>query len=296
MGRCPFVRQRRSQALPILPHSFKSQYRPTHLAEGLRRARLSPPLARPKDRRVCRSAAVTSVGHGPVERRGPGSTQATSTRHPERPAGWRKAACPIGAGGGPDDDGVLVLACAVPVRPCPPLHATSARSLSAHRHTSPSACRASPGSAGNHQPGHRNHRDSQGLAVCPAGTARTEAGARQAAHTSALAPVARTAVGAHPVPTRPTVPQNDGNWAIAGCTVCLERIPESHLRQPSSTGDLFLSNARSAGSTNPRIARRVVVSLRERCMSCATHFLAAPRSPQGDAGNAPTFGACGQRQ
>ncbi len=49
----------------------------------------------------------------------------------------------------------------VPVRPCPPLQATSTRSWAARCHRSARACRAWTGSAGSHQSGHRNHRESQ---------------------------------------------------------------------------------------------------------------------------------------
>jgi hypothetical protein len=63
------------------------------------------------------------------------------------------------AGGTPSR--IATQASAVPVRPWPPLHATSTRSASARRHSSTNALRASLGSVGNHQSGHRTHRDGQ---------------------------------------------------------------------------------------------------------------------------------------
>lgn len=49
----------------------------------------------------------------------------------------------------------------MPVRPRPPVQATSTRSASARRHTSSTASRASARSLGSHQSGHRTQREGQ---------------------------------------------------------------------------------------------------------------------------------------
>ncbi len=156
-----------------------------------------------------------------------------------------------------------------------PLHATSTRSLSARRHTSPSARRASTGSAGSHQSGHRNHatlgapgwrfalqvqrelRQGPGRQRIPQPSPPQQSPGRQSEYIWCR-----------------LVPRLHRTTVIGASTVCLERIPratspdrspmapeddcatgrahERRLATVTRSGSTFVGHARCGGRGKPR--------------------------------------------